>query len=156
MACSMQNQGGRPDPFYHVNDISVNQGRQLEGGGVPNWKNAFCARIHCFEPGQVHFSLSKHSQTPALGTEITRKGLKLVLSIGDPSPPLSTGIHWCHSPDKMDPAFPSVFAKPDSRSGNKASLHLQCWMNEVCHAAKWPSLFVASKLSDVSQASWNC
>jgi len=29
-------------------------------------------------------------KTPALGTETTRKGLKLVLSIGDPSPPLST------------------------------------------------------------------
>ena len=44
--------------------------------------------------------------TPVLETEATRKGLKLVVSIGDPSP---LGRHWRHSHDKMDQAFPLHF-----------------------------------------------
>ena len=40
-------------------------------------------------------------ETPALGTETTRKGLKLLLSIGDPSTPLSTQVDT----DVMDQAF---------------------------------------------------
>ena len=35
------NGGGRLDPFYHVNDVTVYLGRQRGGaGGVPNCKNA--------------------------------------------------------------------------------------------------------------------
>ena len=49
-----KNGGGRPGPFYHVNDVSVYLGRQ-RGGGVPDRKNAFRACILRFEPGVVRF-----------------------------------------------------------------------------------------------------
>ena len=45
-------------PFYHVNDVSVYLDRQ-RGGGIPDWKNAFCTCILHFKPGVVRFSLHK-------------------------------------------------------------------------------------------------
>ena len=74
-----------------MNDISVYLDRQ-RGGGGHDLKNAFCTHVLHFEAGAVRFSLSERLmfETPMLGTETTRKALKLVLSIGDTSPPLST------------------------------------------------------------------
>ena len=39
-----KNRGGEPGPFYHINDVSVYQGRQ-RGGGVPRSRNTF---VHTF------------------------------------------------------------------------------------------------------------
>ena len=51
-----KNRGGRPGPFYHVNDVSVYLGRQRGGGGF------LIKRILCvcsFELGLVCFLLGK-------------------------------------------------------------------------------------------------
>ena len=69
-------------------------------------------------------------ETPALGTETTRKGLKL-LSIGDPSTPLSTQVDT----DAMDQAFLFHFCILQAiknwtvgRPGNEARQYLSCAM----------------------------
>ena len=36
-----KNRGGRPGPFYHINDVSVYLGRQ-RGGGVPDQETHLC------------------------------------------------------------------------------------------------------------------
>ena len=53
------NGGGRPGPFYHVNDISVYLGRQ-RGGGALKQKSVF--HLHILRPkqGVLCFSLLKH------------------------------------------------------------------------------------------------
>ena len=76
--------GGKPGPFYHVNDVSV-----YRGGEVPNQKKkkttTFCACVLCFRPGTVCFCFVNvwNSSTWSVST---RKGPKLVLLMGDPSP----------------------------------------------------------------------
>ena len=66
---STQNGGGRPDPFYHMNDISVYLGRQ-RGGVVPDWKNAFHASVLHFSLNQEwHIFALQTFKTPGLGVE---------------------------------------------------------------------------------------
>ena len=60
---------GRPGPFNHVNDVST----EGNGGGVPNWKNTFLARVLRFEPGAVCFSLCDCSKLQCLGQKIQDK-----------------------------------------------------------------------------------
>ena len=40
--------GRRPDPLYSVNDVNVYLGRQREGEGGPDQKDAFCMCVLCF------------------------------------------------------------------------------------------------------------
>ena len=53
IACSMQkNRGGRPGPFYHINDVSVYLGRQ-KGWKGPRSRNtfvhtSFTLNVFCF------------------------------------------------------------------------------------------------------------
>ena len=71
-----KNGGGRPGPFYHVNDVSVYVGRQ-SGGGVLDRMNAFHTHVLHIELGLVHvcFSLRKLSKLQHLGQ---KQGLKLI------------------------------------------------------------------------------
>ena len=47
---------------------------------------------------------------PALGAETTRYGLKRVLLMGEPPPPLSTKVDTDVIHDKIYQAFPPIFA----------------------------------------------
>ena len=47
-----KNGGGRPGPFYDMNDVSVYLSRQ-RGGGVPDRKDAFRRHVLCFEPRAI-------------------------------------------------------------------------------------------------------
>ena len=102
-ACCMQNKGGRPDPFYHVNDVSVYLGRQ-RGGVVPDWKNAFHTRssfwtkngtfcaLQAFELEALSCKFRMFAKWKMYCSWFKKKNacVKYFLSIGDPSPPLST------------------------------------------------------------------
>ena len=51
--------GGRPGPFYHVNDVSVYLGRQRGGReGVPDRKNNLEAISCSFYPKRLSFEHS--------------------------------------------------------------------------------------------------
>ena len=80
----MQNGGGRPGIIYHVNDVSVYQVAGQRGGGVPDGKDAFRARVLRLEPRAIRFSSCKR-------LKLQRLGQKLVRSLeGGPLLPLST------------------------------------------------------------------
>ena len=83
-------------------------------------------------------------KTPVFGIK-TRKGLKFVLSIGDPSSPFSVYLdrHWCHPQDKMDQAFPSVsaYSKQSKLVGGKA------WERGYRNAAKMQSIILGKLVS---------
>ena len=57
-----KNEGGRPGPFYHWNDVSVYLvGRRGWGGG-----DALLTHVLRFEPGVVRFSFCKRSKAQCL------------------------------------------------------------------------------------------
>ena len=66
ITCSMQNGRRRPGTIYHVNDVSVYQGRQ-RGGGVPDRKGACVLR---FESRAVRFPLCERSKPQHLGQKL--------------------------------------------------------------------------------------
>ena len=123
IACSMQNGGGRPGPFYHVNDVLSTRGRQ-RGGGVPNG----------FRPYLV-VSATSTGITPDLNIREV-KNIPLLFQNeecvcemrsfdqGGPLPPsVYLGRHWRHSHEKMDQAFPLCFlhtASDQKLDGGKA------------------------------------
>ena len=129
ITCSMQKRGEGLVRFITWMTSVFYLGRQ-RGGGVLDLKNAFRACVLCFEPGAVRFSLCERSK---LLSSFFR-----VLSIGDPPPSayLHVGRHWCHSCDKMDQAFPLVFAYCKwSRTGRweglGTRLQLACILGQV-------------------------
>ena len=67
-----KNGGGRPRIFYYINEVSVYLGGQ-SGGGVYHQKYAFCARIFCFEPEVLRFSLHECSKLQRLGQKRQNK-----------------------------------------------------------------------------------
>ena len=73
----MEGEGLRPAPFYHVNDVSVYLVDREDMFSVLNQ-----------EQYVLFFFALQMFETLAFGAETTRKGLKLVLSIRNPSPPL--------------------------------------------------------------------
>ena len=97
--------------------------------------------------------------------DTTRKGLKLILSVRDPSPPsVYLGRHWHHFHVKMDHAFPLHFAYCKKnwsvgRSGNKARMRVRlshthtghiCWLIPLprntlggCKTRAWASNVVS-------------
>ena len=67
-----KNGGGRPGPFYHMNDVSVYQGRQREGR-VP-WLKELISHMHSLfwtRSGICVFA-SRTFETPVFGAKTTR------------------------------------------------------------------------------------
>ena len=88
---------------------SVSTYRQ-RGEVVPDWKDAFRARIlHC-EPRAVCFSLGESSKLQHLEQKAQEKGSSLFFRLETPPPTSSVYLcrHWHHSHGKMDQA-PSMF-----------------------------------------------
>ena len=81
-----KNGGGRPGPFYHMNDINFYLGSQ----GVPKQKRLGSQSLQCLSKCLD----SERIQSGKLTTHCLRQRTctKCVLSIGDPSPPLSTQV----------------------------------------------------------------
>ena len=48
ISCSMQKQGGSPGQLYHLNEVSVEQGKQRRGRSSPPKKQVFEALSSCF------------------------------------------------------------------------------------------------------------
>ena len=57
-----------PGSFYHVNDVSVDLGRQ-RGGGVPDRKNELEALACSFSPKRWSFELSQSKKCIAPGSK---------------------------------------------------------------------------------------
>ena len=74
--------------FYHVNDTNVYLGRQREGFPIKRMHFMYASFILTKEWLVSRFA---SIQTPALGRKLQEhEGLKLILSVSDPFPPLST------------------------------------------------------------------
>ena len=77
--------GGRPGPFYHVNDVLVDRGEE----GSPIEKTSFRPYLVVSAPSAGVSSVHKVKNLPLLFQ--TKNACAIcVLSIGDPSPLLST------------------------------------------------------------------
>ena len=76
MAYSMQRGGGRPGPFYHMNDVLSTKVDREEG--VPHSRNTFRAHVLHFQTGAIRFFALQMFKTPALGAESTKKVLQLI------------------------------------------------------------------------------
>ena len=60
--------GGRPDPFYHLNLVSVYLGRQ-RGGGVPHQRNKLEVLSCSFCPKRLSLESSQSEKHTALGSQ---------------------------------------------------------------------------------------
>ena len=87
--------------FHHVNDINVYLGTQRGKGSPTPKKYAFFV----LNNKRQGFPFVK-DQKSSTWTDTKRKGLKLTLLVGELSPSVHLGRHWCHSCDKIDQAFP--------------------------------------------------
>ena len=93
----------RPDPFYHVNDISAYLARQRWGRGSLIKKNAFRAHILHFEPG---VSFTNHY----LGQKQEDKASSLFFRWETPPPSVYVDEHGIIYMIKWYQAFPLHFA----------------------------------------------
>ena len=98
---------------------------------------------------------SRMFETPVLGTETTRKGLKLFLSIGESLPPLSTYVDTdIINVIKWTRPSPSVFAYcKRSKTGRWEGLGTRLF--EVCCSVErslraWLTCFIDAWISDTS------
>ena len=112
-----KNGGGRPGPFYHVDDVSVYLGRQ-RGGGVPHRKNELEALSCSFCPKRWSFERSRSEKRTASGSKRRTRNAFIRWGI-PPSLCLPIGRHWRHSRDKMDQAFPLRFCILQTMDGGK-------------------------------------
>ena len=103
LAVTMQKQRGKVWSILSCEDIS---GRQ-RWGGVSDQKNEFRTCVLHFEPATVPFLLRERSTLQCLGQKQEDKASSLFFRWETFSPP---STHYRHSRDKMDQAFPSVFA----------------------------------------------
>ena len=152
ITCSMQNRGGRPGPFYHVNNISFYLGRQ-RGGGVPHRKNELKASLR---PYLVVSSCPKHWSFECLWSKKlyrfwfkTNKRMHKMRSFDGGSLSLSPhfvylGRHWCHSRDtkiiKCTRPSPSVLYTASNQkldSGKAWERGLWCNLGQNFQATFW-------------------
>ena len=99
-----KNGGGKPGPFYHVNEVSVYRGGW--GGGLPKWRNeleAFTCSFHLKHWGFERLQSEKRT-TPG-----SKRRTRVSNASPHPTPVCLPSRHWHHSRDKMDQAFPLHF-----------------------------------------------
>ena len=111
VACSMQNGGGRPGPFYHVNDVSVYLGRQRgEGSLIERTYFLHMSLVLNQERYVFRFVNIWNSSTWGRNYKIKPQAYSFTFFwSGTPPPSIYLGRHWRPSCDKMDQAFPLRF-----------------------------------------------
>ena len=85
-----KNGGGRPSPFYHVNDVSVYLGRQ-RGEGSPIERTHFMHIFFILNQEWCHFRLANIWNSSAWGKNY-KKRLQAPSFDRGPLPPLSTKV----------------------------------------------------------------
>ena len=121
--------------MYHVNDVSVNLGRQREGG-VPRRKNEL-EGWSWFLPQALKFWTFTKWKAYRSWLKTKNASGKCVLSISDPSPPLSTKVDTdvIHMINDTRPS-PSIFAYcKQSKTGQWEGLGTRLFTVYTCATA---------------------
>jgi len=85
-----KNEGGRPGPFYHMDDISVYLGRRVEGSPIKSWNMRPYLVVSVPSAGALNNREVKNIPLLAQNEE----SAKCIPSNRDPSPPsLYLGRH---------------------------------------------------------------